>query len=516
MERRRSGKRDFREVPSIMRKEIPLLLSTFLISTGGLVYELLTGTISSYLLGDSIYQFSIVIGLFMSSMGIGAWLSRFIITDLARTFVLIQLGIALAGGFGPIILFYAFAVVENYDSFLYLDILAVGTMIGMEIPLVVRMLKENGDLRIDLSNVFTLDYIGALAASLLFPMILLPKLGTLQTGLFFGAMNCLVATMIWYVYRESMGKRIPLYIASSAIAIAIGFVSLGRYSTFIEHRLYEGDIIYSADTPYQHLTITRNGRRTRFYINGALQFDSLDEYRYHEALVHPAMTLARRHEKILVAGGGDGLAVREILKYGDVGTITLVDLDPSVTRLFSRTAPLTKLNHSSLLNEKVDISNTDIWKFIEKSDEIYDVIIVDLPDPDNISLSRLYSRKFYTMLSDHLSADGIMVIQSTSPLYARKAFWCIVKTIEATGLETAPYHLYIPSFGEWGFTMASHRKIAMPKGGFPANTRYLTPLTAEKMTIFAPDISRVETSINTILDHPLLHYYEEGWSYWYE
>jgi spermidine synthase len=496
-------------------KAIFLLIAAMLVSISGLVYELLEGTVSSYLLGDSVYQFSIVIGVFMSSMGIGAWLSRYITHKLVEAFIDIQLLTALFGGFSTAILFYAFAVVENYSIFLYLETIVIGGLIGMEIPLIVRILEERFTLGTNISNVLSADYAGALVASILFPLFFLPTLGIMQTALFFGSLNALVALLSYKILLPSAERKRLYKIAAVFALLGTGWLYAGEYESYIRHRLYSDSVIYSETTPYQQLTLTKDGKRIRLYINGALQFDSLDEYRYHESLVHPPMSCLVHREKVLVIGGGDGLALRELLKYPELKDITLVDLDPAMTRLFAKNPLLRSLNNNSFSDPRVEVKNEDAWKFIESSSELYDLIIVDLPDPDNISLSRLYSIKFYTMLSAHLRKGGVMNIQATSPLFTRKAYWSIVHTLRAVGLYTLPYHCYIPSFGEWGFVSASRTPLHPERNSMAPGRKFVEEGWYEKLAKFPPDMNDTDALPNSIFRHPLLKYYEEGWERWY-
>ncbi len=497
-------------------KEIALLFGTFLIAICGLVYELLNGTLSSYLLGDSIYHFSLVIGLFMSSMGIGAWLSRFIEEKLERAFVRLQLTIAIVGGFSSFILFYAFAYIDNYDAFLYLVTISLGAMLGVEIPLIIRILKESFSLKTNISNVFTVDYIGALFASLLFPLVLVPKLGLMQTSFLFGMINLFVGAMAWYIFREILNRRYIIYLLSTLSILIVGFWQSTNLTTMIENKLYNNKIIYKEQTPYQKIVVTAINGRVQFYINGAIQFDSIDEYRYHESLVHPIMLSAKTHENILIIGGGDGMALREVLKYQDTKNITLVDLDRAITTLFRDHPTLSKLNNHSYSNPKVKVVNQDAWKFIEQSKVLYDVIIIDLPDPNNISLSRLYSKTFYNLLKKQLSRGGAMVTQASSPIYTHRAFWSIDKSMESTGLKTLPYHTYIPSFGEWGFVLASKLNIKIDSTKLPKDLKYLNNDIIEKSALFSPDIAKIEVEPNTLSRHKLIEYYDEGWKKWYE
>ena len=495
----------------ILNRELPLLFSTFLIAISGLVYELLEGTLSSYLLGDSVYHFSLIIGLFISSMGIGSWISRFIKSNLEEIFFKLQLAISLIGGFSTFILFYAFVYINNYNSFLYLITILLGSMLGLEIPLIIRILKNSFSLETNISNIFTLDYIGAFFASLLFPLVLVPKLGVMQTAFLFGLINLFVAFLAWYIFK--LKTRYTIYIFIISTILILGFLKSNQLTSLIESRLYKNSVIYSKQTPYQKLILTGYKGRIQFYINGAIQFDTIDEYRYHELLVHPVMISSTYHNNILIIGGGDGLALREVLKYSDVKRVTLIDLDPAVTNLFKTNPILKKLNHNALNSKKLTIINQDAWKFIENSKELYDVIIIDLPDPNNISLSRLYSVTFYNLIKSHLSRYGAFVTQATSPLYTRKAFWSIETSIK--NLYTLPYHIYVPSFGEWGFILGSKSKVKLNPKLLPQDLKYLNGATLESMKIFPKDMSKIEVEPNTITQHKLIDYYNSGWDRWF-
>ena len=497
-------------------KEVALLFGAFLIAISGLIYQLISSTLSSYLLGDSIYHFSLVIGLFMSSMGIGAWISRFIEEELEEAFIKLQLIIALLGGFSAFILFFAFAYIDNYDAFLYLITISLGSMLGIEIPLIIRILKENFSLKTNISNVFTVDYIGALFASILFPLVLVPQLGLMQTSFLFGLLNLFVAFMSWYIFRDLLKKRYIIYLLSVFVILLLGFWQSSQLTSVIENKLYKNNIIYNTQTPYQKIVITANNGRIQCYINGAIQFDSIDEHRYHESLVHPVMLATPKHENILIIGGGDGMALREVLKYDDIGKITLVDLDPAMTKIFKEHPTLSKLNDNAYDNPIVNVVNQDAWKFIENTKELYDVIILDLPDPNNISLSRLYSQTFYKILSNQLSRSGAIVTQASSPVFTRKAFWSIFETMKSTGLNAKAYHSYVPSFGEWGFVMASKFSIHFENYEPLKNLKYLDKKVLRRMEIFEKDNGWLKVEANKLSTHKLIEYYDAGWEIWYE
>ena len=250
----------------------------------------------------------------------------------------------------------------------------------------------------------------------------------------------------------------------------------------------------------------------RLFLNGNLQFSSRDEYRYHEALVHPVLAAFQRPIKVLVLGGGDGLAMREVLRYPNVTHATLVDLDPAMTGLFQTQENLRKLNAGSLNSPRVTVINADAFVWLRDGNhEVFDAIIADFPDPSNFSVGKLFTTAFYAEMKKALAPEGRAVIQATSPAMARRSFWCMDKTIRAVGLHTVPYHAYVPSFGEWGFVMAGHQSPTMPME-FPAGLRFIDRLTFETMCRFPADMARVDTPVQTLNSQALVHLYEEEWS----
>jgi len=500
-----------------------LLAGTFIIAVSGLVYELIAGTLSSYLLGDSVYQFSLVIGLFMTAMGLGAYLSRYIEDRLEQAFVTTQIVLGSIGGLAAPLLFFAFVQLDNYEAFLVLVSTAIGTLVGLEIPLVTRILKRERSLDINISNILTADYIGALVAALLFPLVLVPKLGLISTGFLFGLLNVAVAGLACYVFRSKLSKRLVWLTLVAAVLLLAGLLTSQRLVSLIETKLYHDEIIYTETTPYQRIVATHRNGHFRLFLNGALQFNSADEHRYHEALVHPAMGLAGRRERVLVLGGGDGLALREVLRHEGVDSVTLVDLDPAITKLFQDHPRLSALSDNALSDPRVTVINQDAFEFLKADDTIYNVILIDLPDPKNPSLSKLYSLAFYTEAARHLARDGILVTQATSPVYAREAFWSIATTLQATAdpyregatLTVQPFHAYVPSFGDWGFIAASPMQLDWSAIRLPGDLQFLSPDTLQGLTHFPPDIAKLPVEVNTLQDHPLLRYYDQGWSRWF-
>jgi spermidine synthase len=287
-----------------------------------------------------------------------------------------------------------------------------------------------------------------------------------------------------------------------------------RITKYAEGDAYAHHIVFAKSTPYQRIILTENEDDFRLYLNGNLQFSSKDEYRYHEALVHPAVQSAVKPRRALVLGGGDGMAIRELIKYPELEEIFIVELDPEMTELFTRNETLSALNSGSLLNSKVKIINTDAFIWLKENQEIFDVIIVDFPDPSNYSLGKLYSMSFYEELKDHLSAGGTCSVQSTSPLFARKSYWCVENTCRAAGFATLPYHAYVPSFGEWGFILLSHDPQSLSFIDKMESFRFIDTSTWQQMMLFPQDMSELETDVNRLNNQVLVQYFEEEWSHY--
>jgi spermidine synthase len=505
-----------------------LLLSVMVVATCGLVYELISATMASYLLGDSVTQWSLVIGVYLSAMGLGSWLSKYVVQRLHARFIHIQLVIALVGGYSATALFFGFAQLSSVRPLLFGILLLVGTMVGLEIPLLMRIMKQGQELKDLVARVLAFDYLGSLAASVLFPLALLPHLGLVRTSLLFGLLNGAVA--LWAVHAFRAELPAPRWMRAQALVVlavlGVGMWGGKRLEDLGESSLYELPVIFSQKTPYQRLTITRWQDDIRLYIDGNLQFASSDEHRYHEALVHPAMAAAAaaaplpdgaagrgEGRRVLVLGGGDGLALRELLKHDDVGSVDLVDLDPAMTELFASHPMLVGLNAGALSDPRVRVHNHDAMEWLAEHDRNgeppFDVAVVDLPDPNNFSLGKLYTQSFYRLLGRRLRPDGVGVVQATSPYLAPRSFWCIVATLESAGLQPLPYHAHVPSFGDWGFVLVSPQPRPVPMRLRPGvATRFLDDATLATLFVFPRDQRPPEVEINRLNDQLLVHYYE--------
>ena len=480
------------------------------------MYELAAGALASYLLGDSVLQFSTVIGAYLFAMGVGSYLSRFFERQLPAHSLRIELLVALIGGALPALLFLANAYTPGSFRFLlYALVFMVGTLVGLEIPLVMRILKRNVDLKDLVSQVLTFDYLGALAVSVAFPLLLVPQLGLIRTGLLFGLMNAAVAVWALWLFRHELRQFVAHAFACGATLalLAAAFAGAEHITTLAEDKFYQDRVVFAAASPYQRIVVTQGKGGHRLFLNGNLQFAQADEYRYHEALVHPVMaafSASGSPKKVAVLGGGDGMAVREILKYPGVESVTLVELDPAMTRLFSEQPTLVKLNSEALKSPKLKVINTDAFQWLEQTQDTFDIIVVDFPDPTNFSIGKLYTNSFYSLLDQRLSASGYAVIQTTSPLVARQSFWTVVQTIESVGFTATPYHANVPSFGEWGFIIASRRPYRLPTA-LPDNLRFLNLQTLPLLFDFSVDMARVPAEVNRLSNQVLVTTYEAEW-----
>ncbi len=520
--------------------KVPVLLtSVLIIAICGILYELLISTITSYFQGSSVLHFSLVIGLFLSFMGVGSYFSRYIKKDLLTWFIRFEIVLGIVGGFATFLLYFAFSLTPYFYLVAFFLIAILGGMIGVEIPILTRIVREYENLRDALASVLSFDYMGALVASVLFPLVLLPNLGTMRTSFVVGLLNLIVALLNIYLFREEL-QRFKSLMTSTVLASLIligGFAYSFQLNSFFEQFLYQDQVMFSRQSAYQQIVMTKWNQDIRLFIDGNIQFSSRDEHRYHEPLVHIPMAMAPSHENILVLGAGDGLAVREILKYPNVGQIDVVDLDPEMTQIGKNHPVLIRLNDSAFHHSNVRIFNQDAYKFIEESSAFYDVVIIDLPDPNNHSLGKLYSQEFYGLLAKRLSVGGTVVTQSTSPYFAPNAFWCIHQSMETVLPHTLGYQTNVPSFGPWGFNLSQKLGNSLQADSTASTEaweqlsmtrlqtqlfarpdslsfRYLTPEILPTLFSFDGDMAERAVEVNRLSNQSLVSYYEKSWNQW--
>lgn len=500
---------------------VVLLAAVFLCAACGLVYELALITLGQYLVGGTIYQTSLVLGVFVCAMGLGSLASKPLLPRAAAGFALVELSLALAGGLSVLGLYAAYSWLDLYTPALIAASVVVGGLIGAEIPLLMSLLQriraqDAGEATADL---FAADYVGALAGGLAFPFLLLPVFGQVRGAVVVAGVNLLAAVVIVVLLKDALSPRARRAVTAGVVAVAVvlGFagVTAGGFLVSARQALYDDRVVVAVRSAYQEIVLTqaRGTDDVRLFLDGDLQFASSDEHRYHEALVHPAVVPGAR--SVLILGGGDGLAAREVLKHSSVTSVVEVELDPAVVRL-ARTDPrMVRANGGALDDPRVEVVVADAMSWLRTAGEQFDAVVVDLPDPDQPATAKLYSQEFYGLAARVLAPGGRLVVQAGSPYFAPEAFWCIDATVASTGLRTSTYHVDVPSFGDWGFVLAARGAAPVPAVD-PAvadRLRFLDGDVLAAATVFPRDRGkdRYDVQIST-LDRPrILQYEARGW-----
>jgi spermidine synthase len=549
-----------------------VLLTACMFASGacGIILEYIQASLASMILGNAFEQWAMVIGLMMFWMGFGSLIqSRIPKKGLIYTFILIETTLALAGGFSPTLTYLSYSYTAHYGLVLYAFVSIIGILIGLEIPVIIRINNDfSKELSTNLGNILSADYIGSLAGALIYVFVLLRFFPITEAAFFTAGINFFLAltTVVYFTKKKLIPKNIFILtlMGLTGSALVWGYANNRNWQVKNEQPLYDDPIVYSRISQYQHIVITHYAplNETRLFLNGNLQLCSTDEARYHESLVHPAMALAKQPQTVLILGGGDGCALREVLKYKSIQAVTLVDLDPAMTRLAATHPLLTRLNENSFQSARltvldapgispgedrqifkpapdfrgagqktgqspptqrlaeVKVMNLDADKFLEAVSGRWDVIIIDMPDPSTPELAKLYSKEFYTKVRRHLAPAGIMAVQATSPYLSRESFLCIGRTLVSAGFSILPFHENVPSFGDWGWYLGVWPQAAaqtfekeIDRLTFTVPTRYLTPAVFQSQTVFGKGmLDARHTEINTLLFPVLLTFYNnESW-----
>ena len=500
------------------------LLKAAIFATGfsGVVAEYILSTLATYFLGDSNLQWVMIISLMLFSMGLGARFSKIFEKNLLKVFLLLEFTLSILVSFAPLLVYTASAYTQAIGILIYSLAIFVGLLIGMEIPLVIRINDDYEKLRFNISNILENDYYGSLLGGIFFALIGLPIFGLIYTPFILGFVNFSVSIVVLIFLWELLQSKERKNITTIGVLILI-FLTVGIFITdpvirYGEQQKYADKVVYSKQTKYQRIVITQWKNDYWLYLNGNQQLCTRDEVMYHEPLVHPAMSLHPNPVNVLVLGGGDGCAVREILKYPKVEKITLVDLDPAMTQLGKTHPILTELNENSLHHEKVVVKNADGYTFLQENNDYYDVVIIDLPDPRSVELGRLYSFEFYKQCYRHMRPGGVIVTQAGSPYFATRAFSCIVETMKSAGFGTVPMHNQVITLGEWGWSLGVKQangdvKKNLRQLEFEIPTRWINNEAMTLITSFGKDYYPWEKDtvlVNRIHEPVLYKYYLKG------
>ena len=500
-----------------------LLFATFACAACGLVYELALVAQGSYLLGDSITQASVVLATMVFAMGIGSLAAKPLQRRALASFAAIEAALALTGGLSVLGLHAAFTWLDLYWPALIAISLLVGALIGAEIPLLMTLLQRirRQDAGSATADLFAADYVGALVGGLAFPFLLLPLLGQMRGALLVGMVNAVAgAFVVLLLFARTVSRRRRVAVAAGTLVVlavlGVAFAGSDAFLRYSRSVLYEDPVVYAETSGYQEIVLTESSpiaegpTDTRLFLNGDLQFSSIDEYRYHESLVHPV--LAGPRGRVLVLGGGDGLALREVLKYPDVREAVEVELDPAVLRLAEHDPRVAGLNRHSLADPRVKVVVADAFAWLRESDERFDAVIIDMPDPDATATAKLYSEEFYLLARRALAPGGRLVVQAGSPYFAPRTFDCVLNTIRAAGLSVTPYHVNVPTFGDWGFALAQDGPPPDLRVDPPEPLRFLDQPNLDAAKVFPADRHPTGTERPSTLDDPrVLRLTTEEW-----
>lgn len=500
--------------PTSGRWRALLLAAVAACAACGIIYELALLTLSASLDGGGIVATSLIVAGYIAALGVGALVVKPLLAHAAITFIAVEALLGIVGGLSAAALYVAFAFVDGSTWVLAVGTALIGGLVGAEVPLLMTLLHRGragseqdqaADAGRTLANLNAADYLGALLGGLIWPFLLLPQLGMIRGAAATGMINLAAAAVVAvFLLRQVVSIR-QLALALGALAAAAALLATlllrsADIETTSRQRLYADPIIAYRHTAYQEIVVTRRGNDTRLYLDGGLQFSTRDEYRYTESLVYPALGNGAR--SVLVLGGGDGLAARELLRVPGISTIVQVELDPAVIDIARTT--LRNANGGSLDNPRVAVVTEDAMNWLRRPNvDRFDAVIVDLPDPDTPVLGRLYSTEFYALIARALSPGGLMVVQAGSPFSTPTAYWRTVSTIRGAGYAVTPYHVHVPTFGDWGFALAQ-RGDAAPAPRVPANApplRFLDQRVLDAAGVFSGDVGPRPEEPST-LDNP--------------
>jgi spermidine synthase len=496
----------------IGRRARPLLFAAVAVCAAcGLVYELILLTLSVTLAGGGITETSLIVAGYVAALGAGALLVKPLLGHAASAFVGVEILLGAAGGLSAAALYTAFSFQGTSSAVLIVATAVLGILVGAEVPLLLTLLRHGrsddgpdgaGRLLADLNAA---DYAGAVVGGLAWPFLLLPLAGQIRGAALTGVVNLLAAAVVaGFLLRTRMSRRSRFAAAGALLVAATGLVVLLVMAREIvvsaQQRLYRDPVVAEQLSAYQQIVLTRRGDDVRLFLDGDLQFSSRDEYRYHEALVQPA--LAQDPARVLILGGGDGLAAREVLRHPSVREVVQVELDAAVIEL-ARTR-LAELNDGAFDDPRLELVLADGFRWLTAAaPDDFDAVVVDLPDPDTPALARLFSTEFYGLVDRVLRPDGRLVVQSGSPYSTPTAFWRTVSTVGSAGFAVTPYHVHVPSFGDWGYTLARSGPVS-PEPTLSPNApplRFLDAPTLQTATVFPRDRPRLDLEPST-LDHP--------------
>uniref|UniRef100_UPI0015EF0C4A polyamine aminopropyltransferase n=1 Tax=Streptomyces albidus (ex Kaewkla and Franco 2022) TaxID=722709 RepID=UPI0015EF0C4A len=432
-----------------------VLTSVFVCAACGLVYELELVALASYLVGDSVTQASVVLSLMVFAMGIGSLLAKRLRCRAATGFASVEALLAVVGGGSAMALYASFAWFGGARIALVGFSLAIGVLIGAEMPLLMTLIQRirQQDAGGALADLFAADYVGALVGGLTFPFLLLPFFGQLTGALLTGVVNALAGgVVVLWLFRHDVSARMRWGLlavnGSVVLLLIVGTAFVDSFERAARQAVYGENVRVAVRTGAQEAVLTgdsdpaayeRGAEPLQFFLDGRLRVDSADGYRYHSSLVRPALTSGPR-KRVLILGGADGLALREVLAQPGVRAVTVVEVDAGVVTLARRDPGLSRLNEDAYDDPRVRLkTGDDAFDRLRERTGTFDVIVSDLPDPAVSTNAKLYSQEFYGLVSRALSPQGRLVVHAGAAGASSRAYWTVESTIRSVGLRTSPY-----------------------------------------------------------------------------
>lgn len=501
------------------QKSFALKVALFATGISGIVAEYILSTLASYFIGNAILQFTLIVSIMLFAMGLGSRFSKWFTKQVIVYFIITELILSVLVSFSALISYVVYGITDISWLVIYILSICIGLLIGLEIPFATRINDEFEELRLNISNILEKDYFGSLIGGLFFAFVGLPYLGLTYTPFVLGLLNLGVSYYLFKVLKEYISvnaiKKLQVSYILVLILIIAGLYFAEPIVRFGEQVKYKDKIVYSEQTKYQKIVVTKWKEWYSLYINGNQQLSSFDEFMYHEPMVHLPMQLTGAHENILILGGGDGCLAREVFKYKEVKKVTLVDLDQNMIDLGKYFSVFKELNKNAMNNPKLTTVTRDAFNFLEETNERYDIIFIDLPDPNNVDLNKLYTKEFYKLCKLKLKENGVFITQAGSPYYATKAFYCIDKTLKASGFKTIPMHNQVLTLGEWGWIMATKKNVHLDRiksiKFSSLDLKWLTNKAVPHLLSFGkPLVDTTGIKVNTIFSPKLYTYYRQG------
>jgi spermidine synthase len=491
-----------------------VLLAVLVCAACGLVYELALAALGGTLGGDPVVETSIVLSVMVFAMGLGALAAKPLARRAAAAFIAVEILLAAAGGMCATVLYAAFAWYDVYRWPMIAVAAVLGLLIGAEIPLLMTLVQrirpqEAGSAVADL---FAADYVGALIGGLLFPFLLLPHLGQLRTVVLAGAINAVAGALVvlWLFRADLSGReRLGLYAAvAGVLALLAGtWLCTPAFERAARAALYDGDVVFARDD----VVVAHTGVGTELYVDGERRVSTTAGNEAAQALVHPAM--AGRHEHVLVLGGGDGLALREVLRYPAVRDVIVVIARDAETAPARTDPALRALAGDAFADPRVRVVVADAFAWARAARDRFDVVVADLAAPSTGSAARLYTQEFYGLVRTVLRPAGRFVVHAPAPDAHRRAYWCVDAGLRAAGLGTVPYRVTAAGPVGQGYVLAAvtapTELRAADDAPDPAVVPFLTPERLGRATWFPPSTARLDVPPATLTRPRIAEYARE-------